>query len=171
MAGQGNAKDYQDHDGLFSDAIKTVGPSVLVRVMARMHEAAKYYKLTRKWLDEVDLHDKFYIKPVEHDEGQGFGATEAARGALCDWIKIKDGKIENYQVVTPTAWNIGPQDGEKTHGPMEQAFIGTTIKDMEDPVELGHVARSYDSCLVCTVHAYDAKSGKQLTKFQVNNFC
>jgi hydrogenase large subunit len=38
-------------------------------------------------------------------------------------------------------------------------------------VELGHVARSYDSCLVCTVHAYDAKSGKQLTKFQVNNFC
>ena len=85
--------------------------------------------------------------------------------------RIKDGKIENYQVVTPTAWNIGPQDGREVHGPMEQAFIGTEIKDMEDPVELGHVARSYDSCLVCTVHAYDKKSGKQLTKFQVNNFC
>lgn len=171
MAGQDGAKDWQDGDGLFLDAIKTVGPSVLVRVMARMHEAAKYYKSTRKWLDEVDLHDKFYIKPVEHEEGRGFGATEAARGSLADWISIKDGKIENYQVVTPTAWNIGPQDGREVHGPMEQAFIGTEIKDMEDPVELGHVARSYDSCLVCTVHAYDKKSGKQLTKFQVNNFC
>ncbi|MEX1386366.1 nickel-dependent hydrogenase large subunit, partial [Hydrogenibacillus schlegelii] len=23
---------------------------------------------------------------------------------------LKDGKIENYQVITPTAWNIGPRD-------------------------------------------------------------
>ncbi len=171
ICGKPGAKDWQDGDQLFLDAIKTVGPSVLVRVMARMHEAAKYYKLARKWLDQLDLHEKFYIKPVEHAEGRGFGSTEAARGSLSDWITIKDGKIENYQVVTPTAWNIGPRDGKKVHGPMEQAFIGATIKDMEDPVELGHVARSFDSCLVCTVHAYDGKTGKELSKFQINNMC
>ncbi|MEL7234587.1 MAG: nickel-dependent hydrogenase large subunit, partial [Chloroflexota bacterium] len=138
---------------------------------ARMHEAAKYYKLVKGWIDELDMHEKFYIKPVEHEEGHGFGATEAARGALADWIKIKDGKIENYQVVTPTAWNIGPRDGKNVNGPMEQAFIGTTIEDTGDPVELGHVARSFDSCLVCTVHAYDKKTGKELANFKLGDMC
>ena len=41
------------------------------------------------------------------------------------------------------------------------------MQNTEDPVELGHVARSFDSCLVCTVHAYDGKTGKQLSKFQL----
>ncbi len=94
----------------FSTRYELSGPSVLVRVMARMHEAAKYYKLARKWLDELDLHDKFYTKPTELAEGKGFGSTEAARGSLSDWIILKNGRIENYQVVTPTAWNIGPRD-------------------------------------------------------------
>ena len=167
MAGREATADHQDHDPLFLDAFKTVGPNVLTRVMARMHEACKYYKLAQKWLSELDLHDKFYTKPEELTSGRGFGATEAARGSLADWIVIEDGKIENYQVITPTAWNIGPQDAEETHGPMEQAFIGATIKDPSDPVEMGHVARSFDSCLVCTVHAYDGKSGRELARFRM----
>ncbi|MFO0939607.1 MAG: nickel-dependent hydrogenase large subunit [Pirellulales bacterium] len=144
-----------------------VGPSVLVRVMARMHEACKYYALAQKWLSEIDLHERFYNKPSEPKSGKGFGSTEAARGALSDWIVLDDGKIQNYQVITPTAWNIGPQDGQNVHGPMEQAFIGATIADPTDPVEMGHVARSFDSCLVCTVHAYDAKSGRELSRFRI----
>lgn len=171
VAGRPNAEPWQDGDDLFRDAVSTVGPSVMVRVMARMHEAAKYYKLVRGWLDQLNLHEKFYIKPAELPEGKGFGSTEAARGALSDWIVVKDGKIENYQVVTPTAWNIGPRDGQSVHGPMEQAIIGTPVADMTDPVEIGHVARSFDSCLVCTVHAYDRKTGKQLARFQVNGSC
>jgi hydrogenase large subunit len=171
IAGRGGASAHQDTDPLFLDALQTVGPSVLIRAMARMHEATKYWKLARGWLDQINLHEKFYSKPTEYTEGKGFGATEAARGALADWIVLKDGKIENYQVITPTAWNIGPRDGNKVNGPMEQAFIGSTIANMEDPIELGHVARSFDSCLVCTVHAYDEKTGKELTRFKVNNFC
>jgi hydrogenase large subunit len=66
IAGRPGAAKHQDFDPLFLDAVKTVGPSVLVRVMARMHEAAKYWKLARKWLGELDLHDKFYTKPTEH---------------------------------------------------------------------------------------------------------
>ena len=135
--------------------------------MARMHEACKYYQLAQKWLSEIDLHDNFYTKPEELASGKGFGATEAARGSLSDWLVIEDGKIENYQVVTPPAWNIGPQDAQNVHGPMEQAFIGAPIQDPSDPVEMGHIARSYDSCLVCTVHAYDGKTGRQLSKFKL----
>lgn len=167
IAGRPGAAEHQDYDPLFLDAVTKSGPSVLVRVMARMHEAAKYYKLAQKWLSEIDLHDRFYNKPNELAAGKGFGATEAARGALSDWIVIDDGKIQNYQVVTPTAWNIGPQDSQDVHGPMEQSFIGTEIADPEDPVEMGHVARSYDSCMVCTVHAYDGKTGRQLSQFRI----
>jgi len=45
-------------------------------------------------------------------------------------------------------------------------LVGTPIADPSDPVEVGHVARSYDSCLVCTVHAHDAKTGKELARFK-----
>ena len=167
IAGRPGATKHQDHDPLFLDAIQRVGPSILVRVMARMHEACKYSALAQKWLSEIDLHAPFYSKPVEHSSGKGFGSTEAARGSLSDWIVIDQGKIANYQVVTPTAWNIGPQDAKNVHGPMEQSFIGAPIKDPTDPVEMGHVARSYDSCLVCTVHAYDGKTGRELAKFRI----
>lgn len=167
IAGKPNAAAHQDYDPLFRDIVQQQGPSIFTRVIARMHEAPKYFKYTRAWLDQIDLHDRFYNKPIEHEQGRGFGATEAARGALSDWIVLSNGRIENYQVITPTAWNIGPRDRTGTLGPMEQAFIGAQITDPTDPVEMGHVARSFDSCLVCTVHAYDEKSGKELSRFRI----
>lgn len=162
-----NAGPHQDDDPLFLDALNQIGPSVMVRQLARMHEAPKYFKWVRTWLDEIDLHEGFYDKPAEHAEGKGFGSTEAARGALSDWIVIEDGKIANYQVVTPTAWNIGPRDASQTLGPIERALVGSPVVDQSDPVELGHVTRSFDSCLVCTVHAYDPK-GRELSQFVIN---
>lgn len=167
VAGKPNAAAHQDYDPLFHSIVTTHGPSIFARVMARMHEAPKYARYVRSWLDQLDLHDRFYTKPVEHEQGRGFGSTEAARGALSDWIVLSNGRIENYQVVTPTAWNIGPRDRTGVHGPMEQSFIGAQITDPSDPVEMGHVARSYDSCLVCTVHAYDEKTGKELSRFRI----
>ena len=56
---------------------------------------------------------------------------------------------------------------EVNPGPIEAALEGTEIEDPHDPVEVGLVARSFDSCLVCTVHAHDNKSGKQLAKFKL----
>ena len=82
-------------------------------------------------------------------------------------IVIEDGKIANYQVITPTAWNIGPRDGSENLGPMEKAFIGAPVENPDFPVELAQVAHSYDSCLVCTVHAYDGKTGRELAKFRM----
>ncbi|OJF18094.1 MAG: cytochrome-c3 hydrogenase [Bacillaceae bacterium G1] len=170
IAGRPGAEDWQDYDPLIFNIVKEIGPSVMVRVLARLHEAAKYYLRVREWLKLIDLNEKFYIKPQELPEGRGFGATEAARGALADWIEIKDGKIENYQVITPTAWNIGPRDRHGQRGPIETAMIGVPVKNPNDPVELAHIAQSYDSCLVCTVHAYDAKSHKELARYAVTSF-
>ncbi|WKN41322.1 nickel-dependent hydrogenase large subunit [Tunicatimonas pelagia] len=158
--------EHQNRDPLFGDIMKEKGPSVFTRTLARMHEAPRIYEYINEWLGQIDLDAEFYIKPEERD-GKGWGATEAARGALAHWIEIKNGVIENYQVVAPTTWNVGPNDGEGKPGPIEAALEGTEIEDAHDPVEVGMVARSFDSCLVCTVHAHDAKDEKELARFKL----
>ena len=161
-----NLESHQIYDPLFGDIYAKMGPSVFVRTLARVHEAARLYVQIDEWLRQIDLNGDFYIKPEERD-GKGFGATEAARGALAHWIEIENGVIKNYQVMAPTTWNVGPNDEKGNPGPIEAALEGTEIEDAHDPVEVGMVARSFDSCLVCTVHAHDQKSGKELAKFKL----
>ena len=164
--GGSHMDDWQHNDTLVFDMYKKMGgANVLLRHFARMHEFKCIYRQMERCLREFRLQEPFYIKPKEQD-GQGWGATEAIRGALCHWIEVKDGKIKNYQIIAPTTWNVGPRTAEGERGPIEEALIGTPIADPSDPVEVGHVARSYDSCLVCTVHAHDAKTGKELSRFK-----
>ena len=81
---------------------------------------------------------------------------EGPRGALGHWIKIEDKKIARYQLVVPTTWNTSPRDANDVPGPMEQALLGTAVKDPENPFELARIVRSYDPCLACSVHVLDA---------------
>lgn len=69
--------------------------------------------------------------------------------------------------LAPITWKIGPQDDKGNPGAVEAALTGLEIEDVNDPVEVGIVARSFDSCLVCTVHAHDVKSRKELAKFKI----
>lgn len=158
--------DHQIQDPLFLDIMREKGPSVFTRTLARMHEAPRIYNYIMEWLGQIDLDAEFYQKPEERD-GKGWGATEAARGALAHWVEIEGGVIKNYQVMAPTTWNVGPNDDEGKAGPIEAALEGTEIEDPHDPVEVGMVARSFDSCLVCTVHAHDAKSNEELARFKL----
>lgn len=166
VAGGAHGESWQHQDPLVLDMYKKLGgASVALRHFARMHEGVKLYRLAEHCLREFRLNDEWYIKPTERD-GRGWGATEAIRGALCHWIDVQDGKIKNYQIIAPTTWNVGPRADNGERGPIEQALIGTPITDPADPVEVGHVCRSYDSCLVCTVHAHDAKTGEELARFR-----
>lgn len=166
VAGGEHGLPWQHKDGLILDMYRKMGgASVHLRQIARMHEAVKLYREAERCLRELRLSEPFYIKPKQQD-GAGWGATEAARGALAHWVSVKGGKIENYQIIAPTTWNVGPRDGQGVRGPIEEALVGTPIANKHDPVEVGHVARSFDSCLVCTVHAYDKKTGEQLAKFR-----
>ncbi|ULA62455.1 MAG: Uptake hydrogenase large subunit [Nitrospira sp.] len=167
VAGGTHGEAWQHADGFILDAYKQMGGASLhLRQLARMHETVKLYRQAERCLREFRLNEPWYIKPQERD-GRGWGATEAARGALCHWIEVKGGKIKNYQIVAPTTWNVGPRDHQGRRGPIEEALIGAPIADPTDPVEVGHVARSFDSCLVCTVHAHDAKTGKELARFKI----
>jgi uptake hydrogenase large subunit len=166
IAGGAHGEAWQHTDPLVLDIYRKLGgASVMLRHFARMHEVVSLYREAERALREFRLNDPWYLKPVERD-GRGWGATEAARGALCHWIDVEGGKIRNYQIVAPTTWNVGPRDAAGTRGPIEEALIGTPIADPHDPFEVGHVCRSYDSCLVCTVHAHDSRTGEELARFR-----
>jgi hydrogenase large subunit len=85
-------------------------------------------------------------------EAKGVGFTEAPRGALGHWIKIKDGKIDNYQAVVPTTWNGSPRDPNGNIGAFEAALLDTPMADPEKPLEILRTLHSFDPCLACSTH-------------------
>ncbi|MCP3891623.1 MAG: nickel-dependent hydrogenase large subunit [Desulfobulbaceae bacterium] len=84
--------------------------------------------------------------------GEGFGATEASRGALLHYIRIEDHKIAKYECVVPTTWNCSPKDDNDRNGPMESALIGTYVETPQEQIEANRIVRSFDPCLACAVH-------------------
>lgn len=85
-------------------------------------------------------------------EAKGVGFTEAPRGALGHWIRIKDGKIENYQAVVPTTWNGSPRDPAGNIGAFEAALLDTPMAEPEKPLEILRTLHSFDPCLACSTH-------------------
>jgi hydrogenase large subunit len=154
------------NEPLIMDMFKKLGANVFTRVIARIHEAIKTLKEIDIWLDEINLKEPFYKPSKEVDVAQGIGLTEAARGCLGHWVVIEDKKIKRYQVITPTAWNASPRDANGNPGAIESALIGLPIKDEDNPVEIGHVIRSFDPCLVCSVHTFHGD--KKISSFKLH---
>lgn len=142
-----------DGHPLFVDLLAREGPSARVRQLARLVRASALIPAMETWIDEIDPRAPYYNAVGAIERGSGYGLTHAARGALGHWVTIEDGTIRRYQIITPTGWNASPRCDAHLRGPMEQALIGTPVADADNPVAIGHVVRSFDPCLVCTVHA------------------
>ncbi len=99
-------------------------------------------------------------------EARGYGFHEAPRGALGHWIRIKDGKIANYQCVVPSTWNGSPRDAKGQKGPYEAALIGTPVGNPEQPLEILRTVHSFDPCMACAVHVTDVNR-KELLKIKI----
>jgi len=151
---------------LFVDIVTKSGPNVLIRELARLTRPARLLEALETSIREMLTEGgDFYNPPGEIVEGVGSGLTQAARGSLGHWVKIEDKKIVHYQIITPTAWHASPRDDNGVRGVMEEALVGTLVKDDGNPVEIGHVIRSFDACLVCTVHSLH--KGKSSFKMRV----
>jgi hydrogenase large subunit len=143
---------------LVTDWVNTEGPSVLIRQLARLIRPTILLPALDTWLREMTTSTSPYFRQyLKRASGEGFGAITAPRGALGHWIRLREGVISNYQVITPTAWNGSPRDGRGVRGPWEEALAGTALTDPARPIEAEHVVRSFDPCLVCTVHVIDAR--------------
>lgn len=157
-----------------------VGPaalfSTLGRVAARGIETLVTAEMLSVWLDELIANIKKGDYKVHNGEkwepsswpkeAQGYGLHEAPRGALGHWVKIKNGKIENYQCVVPSTWNGSPRDAKGQKGPYESALIGTPVADPNKPVEILRTIHSFDPCMACAVHVVDANK-KEFVKIRV----
>lgn len=143
---------------LFTEWVKKNGACVFLRELARFVRPALIIPAVETWLSEMALCDSsFYHDYGKIDSAEGVGLVLAPRGVLGHWLRIEDGAIANYQVITPTAWNASPKDARGVRGPCEEAIVGTVVKDPHHPVEVELVVRSFDPCLVCTVHAVNKK--------------
>ncbi len=147
---------------LFLDLVGGGGARALYRQLARLVRPVALIPAMEVWLEETRPSEgRFYLPPNEIEAGTGVGLTQAPRGALGHWLRIEDGVISLYQIITPTTWNASPRDSNGIPGPIESALRETPIADPENPIELGHVIRSFDPCLVCTVHTL-SKEGDEL---------
>ncbi len=142
---------------LFKELVQQSGNSALIRELARLTRPARLLPLMDAWFSDIDTKAPFYKSHGEFVEGEGFGLVQAPRGFLGHWLQISDGRIEHYQIISPTTWNASPRDDKNIRGPIEEALIGTPVQDVKNPVEVGHVVRSFDLCMVCSVHAISKK--------------
>ncbi len=126
--------------------------SVLGRHAARALAAKYLADSMGEWILSLKPGEPTFIPYEIPDEAQGVGIIDAARGALGHWVQIKEKKIAHYQCVVPTTWNASPADDGGTPGPIEQALIGTRVKDEANPFEIVRIVRSFDPCLACAVH-------------------
>jgi hydrogenase large subunit len=129
------------------------GGNVLSRVVARMIEIARVLPEMERWLHQLTPGEPFCVQGELPEEGAGHGLVEAARGSLGHWLQIRRGRIHNYQIIAPTTWNFSPRDAAGAPGALEQALVGATVGEGEDtPATVQHIVRSFDPCMVCTVH-------------------
>ncbi|MEF9925193.1 MAG: nickel-dependent hydrogenase large subunit [Raoultibacter sp.] len=141
--------------------------STMGRTGARQIETLYIAGLMKEWVTELcealASGDSEYFRPAEHLSGTGSGFWEAPRGALYHNETVKDGKIEGYQIIIPSTWNLAPHNEKGEYGPMEQALVGLPVGDVEKPINALRTVHSFDPCTACAVHVSEPATGK---KFQ-----
>ncbi|ASW04034.1 nickel-dependent hydrogenase large subunit [Paraburkholderia aromaticivorans] len=147
------ARQLADAHPLIRDAVTRCGGTVYTRVLARLLELARVVPLMESWIQALQPGEPYWLPVDLPERGIGAGLTEAARGSLGHWLTVRDGRIENYQIVAPTSWNFSPRDDAGRPGALEGALEGVPVGANETvPVAVQHVVRSFDPCMVCTVH-------------------
>jgi [NiFe] hydrogenase large subunit len=166
------ARGKKEVKALVDDTLKKLGVpaealfSTLGRTAARGLETVAIGDAMEDWITDLVTHIKGGdIKTYQHwdmpeDMVIGYGLNDVPRGALGHWIKIKDKKIENYQLVVPSTWNLCPRDENGKMGPVEEALIGTPVADPKRPLEILRTVHSFDPCIACGVHVIDPDSNQ-----------
>ncbi|MGN7176796.1 Ni/Fe hydrogenase [Paenibacillus sp. FSL R5-0490] len=144
----------------------TNGISAMDRTIARALEAKKIAGIMKNLLNLLIPNTNVQKKyELPEEEVSGKGLVDTTRGALGHWIKIKNKKIDFYQIITPSTWDFSTRDENGYMGTAEQALMGTPIHDPENPAEIGRILRSFDPCMSCATHVHTP--GKEVKTIQV----
>ncbi|MFK8251914.1 nickel-dependent hydrogenase large subunit [Ancylobacter terrae] len=147
------ARQLVDGQPLLRAIVAAGGGSVFARVVARLVETARTLVAMEQWVRELEPGAPWCARAIPAGAGRAAGLTEAARGALGHWLRVENGRIAGYQIIAPTTWNFSPRDAAGVPGPLEAALVGAPVLRGETtPVAVQHIVRSFDPCMVCTVH-------------------
>lgn len=140
------------------------GISVMDRTIARVLEARKIVIIMKTLLDNLIPGVSVQQEYTVPEKSIGRGLIDTTRGALGHWLVIDNSKIAFYQIISPSAWNLSTQTGN-IKGTAEQALIGSPVKDIDAPVEIGRIIRSFDPCVSCATHVFS--DGQHINTMQV----
>ncbi|ACM92065.1 nickel-dependent hydrogenase, large subunit [Nautilia profundicola AmH] len=118
--------------------------SIYTRMCARIYEPLLLLDYIEQKLSEVDLCEPSFLKPNVRN-GKAIVAVEAPRGSLIHEISIKNEKIDYYNIVVPTQFNLASSTKENP-SPAQAALMN------EDIAYVDSVFRCFDICAVCMSH-------------------
>lgn len=134
-------------NGLIRDYHRRFKDAALTRVVARVVECAHLIERTRFLLSSLDLSMPSLIEPKKSVHSlcaEGRGIVEAPRGSLIHEVKVRNGIIESYNIITPTVWNLGNGTRDNLSVTQKALFGLKTL------TEADFVVKSFDVCSVCT---------------------
>jgi Ni,Fe-hydrogenase I large subunit len=120
--------------------------SLLTRVFARIHEVGILLDEAKSLLSNLHLDEPSCTldSNIQLYEFEGTGTVEAARGSLVHKTTVSDGKIFQYEIITPTQWNL-------SHGTADEQGVAIEAMVGSDSIEEAtFIFRSFDVCSVCT---------------------
>jgi len=125
---------------------KRYGDSTLTRAFARVYEIGVLLKYLKELLNKINLSLPSLTHQLPRIKNfNGIGVVEASRGSLIHKISVRNSKIIDYEIITPTQWNISNGNNRER---------GVAIRAMKNctPKEAQIIFKSFDICSVCTVH-------------------
>lgn len=142
-------------------------PTMVGRTAARCLDAQLSAEISRFFFDKLIANIKSGDTQVANTEkwepttwpkaAKGVGLYDAPRGALSHWVLTDGAKVKNYQCIVPTTWNACPRDDAAGHGAYELSMMDTRVKIPDKPLEIVKAIRSFDPCMACATHLYNAK--------------
>ena len=134
---------------LIKDIHRKYRDSILTRITAKVCEIPQLLNHSKNLIKQLDLSQDSFIKPkidISKIDGSGVGIVEAARGSLIHKVRLKNGIIQKYDIITPTQWNLSNGTREDL-AISQKAMIG-----LNDTSIAQIVFKSFDICSVCTTH-------------------
>jgi Ni,Fe-hydrogenase I large subunit len=138
---------------LVADLAQRHGGTVYTRVIARLVELARLVPLMEAWLQALAPREPFAAptEPATRRRRRGPERSRARRaGPLAAHGRRPHRAVPDrgaHQLELLAARRRG------TPGPLEQALVDAPVQPGEaTPVAVQHIVRSFDPCMVCTVH-------------------
>ena len=111
----------------------TVGQQI-----ARQMEYVDCIYIILKSLAELTTSGTVLADPIPQGDGSlGWAANEAPRGTDVHLARVKDGRVQWYEMLVPTTWNFPTCSRALTGAPWQLAEI---------------IVRGYDPCVSCATH-------------------